>query len=80
MKSVAALAAILALSGCATRPVYVYPELPLPPAPQLPTIAAGELACLSDEAYEALAVRDALRRAYADQLRAIIEEHNRRPE
>lgn len=73
-----AAVAALALSGCATRTVYVVPELPLPPAPTLPTISAGELSCLSDQAYEALAVRDALRRAYADQLRAIIEEHNRR--
>lgn len=72
--------ALLALSGCITRPVYLYPELTIPEPPALPTVAADELACLSDDAYEALAVRDARRKAYADQLRAIIEEHNRRAE
>lgn len=64
------------LSACATRVEYITPELPLPEPPVLPTIAADDLACLSDEAYQALAVRDALRRGYANQLRAIIEAHN----
>jgi hypothetical protein len=70
----------LALSGCVTRTVYIVPELPVPPAPVLPTVQAEELSCLSDAAYESLAVRDALRKAYADQLVAILEEHNRRAE
>jgi len=72
--------ALLALSGCITRPVYLYPEITIPEPPTLPTIAADQLVCLTDEAYEALAVRDARRKAYAEQLRAIIEEHNRRAE
>lgn len=68
----------LILSGCATKTVYITPELPLPEWPVLPVVAADDLACLSDDAYEALAVRDRLRRGYAEQLRAIIEAHNRR--
>jgi len=56
------LIALLALSGCATREVYVVPELPLPEPPVLPVVFAPELACLSDETYEALAVRDARRK------------------
>lgn len=77
MRHAFVLLAALALSGCATRTVYSVPKLDLPAPPVLPTIAAGELACLSDPAYESLAIRDALRKGYADQLRAIIEEHNR---
>jgi len=73
-----ALPAVL-LAGCA-QTVYVYPEITIPPAPVLPTVVAESLACLSDEDYESLAVRDALRRGYAEQLRAIIAEHNRRQE
>lgn len=75
-----ALIAALALSGCAHDPIYIVPRLDLPPAPVLPTVPADQLACLPDDAYEALVVRDALRRGYAEQLRAIIEEHNRRAE
>lgn len=70
------LIAALALAGCATQPVFVYPELPVPPEPPLPKIPAAELVCLSDDAYEALVVRDATRKAYADRLRAIIAAHN----
>jgi len=73
-----AMIAALGMTGCVTRTVYVYPEIAIPPAPVLPTIAAADLECLGDDAYEALAVRDRLRRGYSEQLRAIIEEHNRR--
>lgn len=69
--------ALLALSGCATRTVYVYPEIQIPAEPTLPKVQASELACLSDETYIAIAVRDQQRKAYADELRAIIAEHNR---
>jgi hypothetical protein len=64
----------LLLVGC--RTVYVTEPLPLPPQPLIPTIPAGSLMCLSDEAYEALVVRDVVLKGYADQLRAIIEAHN----
>jgi hypothetical protein len=70
------LAVIVLLSGCATPPVYTVVELPIPEPPTLPTVAAADLECLSDAAYESLAVRDALRKGYAEQLRAIIEAHN----
>jgi hypothetical protein len=72
------LAVIVALSGCATPSAYTVTELPIPEPPTLPTVAAGDLECLSDAAYESLAVRDALRKGYAEQLRAIIEAHNRK--
>jgi hypothetical protein len=74
------LIAALALSGCATRVEYITPQIPIPPPPVLPTVSADELACLPDEAYEALAVRDALRKGYAEQLRDIIRAHNERQE
>ena len=70
------LALIVALAGCGTTTVYVYPELPLPEWPVLPVVAGDDLACLSDATYEDLAVREKLRRGYAEQLRAIIEAHN----
>ncbi len=94
-----AMIAALALSGCATRTVYITPELPLPEWPVLPVVLQAEfidlagdetgdelrealprtaMVCMTESGYEALAVRDRLRRGYAEQLRAIIEEHNRR--
>lgn len=96
-----ALIALLALSGCATRPVYVYPELPLPEWPALPVVFEAEfidlagdetgdelremlpatpMVCVSESGYESLAARERIRRGDAEQLRAIIEEHNRREE
>lgn len=72
--------AALAVSGCAGPVVYVYPEITIPPPPELPIVTADELACLSNETYTAVAVRDSLTKGYAKQIRAIIEEHNRRAE
>jgi hypothetical protein len=98
-RAVGMVCVALALSGCVTRTVYVYPELPVPSAPVLPVVPASEfidlagdedgdelvqllggrvLVCLPAAGYEALAVRDATRRGYADELRQVILEHNRR--
>ena len=60
-------------TGCATRTEYQLAPLPLPPRPELPTIAADDLACLSDRTYDALAWRDKARRQYADELEVIIK-------
>lgn len=93
-----AMIAALALSGCATKTVYITPELPLPEWPALPVVFQAEfidlagdetaeelrealpataMVCMPESGYEALAVREARRRGYAEQLRAIIEAHNR---
>lgn len=67
-------AAIISLPACTTiEPAPVAcPPLPLPPRVELPRIQPDALACLSDEAYEALATRDAKLKAYAKQLEAVI--------
>ena len=75
-KCLFAVTLIAIISGCAARTEILIPALPLPDPPTLPTIPADEMTCLSDEAYEALVERDALRREYANRLRAIIEAHN----
>lgn len=43
-------------------------------------LPATAMVCMPESGYEALAVRERLRRGYAEQLRAIIEEHNLRAE
>lgn len=81
-RTISSLLASLLLAGCACQPVYVVPELPLPDGPVLPTIASGEFVwdgeqyVISRDVYERLAVRDTLRRRYADELREIIIQHN----
>lgn len=72
---VAATTLIILVSGC-TRIQYVYPELPLPEPPLLPAVSSDETACLSDEAYEKIVIRETRRKNYAEVLRAIIAEHN----
>lgn len=66
------------LAGCAS-PRIEYRPIPaglIPVEPALPTIKAAELACLSDEAYERLALRDRIRKQYAAELRAVLEVQN----
>lgn len=73
---IVAAATTAALAGCAQPPRVEYRPIPamlIPPPPTVPTIAAAELACLSDEAYLRLAERDRARRQYADALRALLE-------
>lgn len=75
----AALALVVATtssSGCALLPervVYETAPLPVPEEPAYPRIQAAELECLTDAAYEALVLRDALKSRYIGQLRAVIE-------
>lgn len=66
------LGAAALAAGCATRTEYVTVALPLPPRPELPTIAAERLMCLSDAAYAAIVIRDRRLRQYAQQLAAMI--------
>ena len=42
----------------------------------LPAVSSEETACLSDEAYEKIVVRETRRKNYAETLRAVILEHN----
>lgn len=67
---------LLLLVGCGTNPVYIVPELPLPPLPILPVIFATEVACLSEETVENQAVREVRLVNHINTLRAIIETHN----
>jgi len=68
-----ALAAALAIAGCATRTEYVTAELPKPGRPELPSIPGEQLQCISDDAYTALITRERRLREYAEQLEAVIE-------
>ncbi len=62
------------LPGCAsTEEVYVQEPLPLPERPEVPTVPAEELSCLSDDAYADLAERDAALQGHISRLEQIIE-------
>jgi hypothetical protein len=65
-----ALAIASSVSAC-THPVGRV-VLPLPPAPVLPKVAGADLACLSDDAYKRLDLRDRLWENYARSLEEII--------
>lgn len=64
----------LSVAACAKPPVE-YRPVPLhliPGWPQLPTVRADELRCLSDETYLRLAERDLLLRKYSEELGALL--------
>ena len=69
------LAMALATAACAA-PEVRYETVPvslIPAPPVLPAVKSEQLQCLSDEAYEALAKRDMLRRQYERELRALLD-------
>lgn len=74
MKLAAASVIILSLAGCATKTetVFLQEPLPLPDRPALPLTPSEEMECLSDEAYEGLAVRDATLIKHVERLEDII--------
>ena len=61
-------------AGCGRTAEIRYRQepLPLPSRPALPALSAGEMECLSDDAYARLVRRDLQRRQYAEELEAII--------
>ena len=60
-------------SGCSQTEVrYLAEPLPIPVRPMLPVLVAGEVMCLSDDAYRKLVERNRLRREYTEELEAII--------
>lgn len=63
------------LAGCSATPVVEYRPVPawLIPGRKNAKIPWADLACLSDDAYFALAKRDREQDAYARQLRALLE-------
>ena len=74
MKPLAAVLLLIAIVGCAKPPVE-YRPVPLhliPIRPQLPTVRADELRCLSDDAYSRLVERDRLLRQNNEELRALM--------
>lgn len=69
----ALLAVTIILPGCGLQPTHAISEpLPLPVRPLLPALSASDIACLSDDTYKRLVIRDRLRREYAEELEAII--------
>lgn len=68
---VLASAIILNLSSC-TDTVYVLPDVEVPPRPVFPTLAGGGLSCLSDNTYEKLVRRDAMKTAHIELLEDVI--------
>lgn len=74
MKPLAAGLLLIAIGGCAKPPVE-YRPVPfhlIPVRPQLPTVQADELRCVSDAAYLRLVERDRLLRQDDDELRALL--------
>ena len=70
---VAGIISVLALTGCkTTETIYIQHALPIPDRPVLPTIPPEDLECLSDSAYENLAVRDTLLQEHIKRLEAIM--------
>lgn len=68
----------LLVAGCTTTKTdYTAPPLPLPDRPSLPLVPAETLECLTDEDYEALAVRDAALQQHIRRLEAIIRTTHR---
>lgn len=74
MKPLAAVLLLIVIVGCAKPPVE-YRPVPLhliPIRPQLPTVRADELRCLSDDAYLRLVERDRMLRQNNEELRALL--------
>lgn len=60
--------------GCATTEwAFVQEPLPVPDRPNVPTIEAERLTCLSDEAFEDLVTRDTMLQQHILRLEAIIK-------
>ncbi len=69
---VAVVAIVWALTGCASNPC-VRPVVDLP-EPVLPVVQAGELSCLSHEAFMRLAERDVILQSALLQCREALDE------
>jgi len=74
VKPLAAVLFLIAIGGCA-RPPVEYRPVPfhlIPVRPQLPTVQANELRCVSDAAYLRLVERDRMLRQNNEELRALL--------
>ena len=69
------LALCVALCACATNPATFY--LSRPERPILPNVDASEIACLADDVYRRIVIRDAMRRWYAEELESVIDSTRR---
>ena len=65
--------ALLALTLSACQTVYTTQPLPMPPRPELPTVQASEVECLSDDAWKKIVLRDQALRSYTKELEAVIQ-------
>jgi len=70
---------ILPMAGCETTPdtIFVQEPLPVPDRPALPKVPADDMRCLPDDAYEALATRDAELQGHVGRLEAILRTTHR---
>ena len=69
------IALSVTLTACATNPATFY--LSRPERPILPALEASEIACLADDVYRRIVMRDAMRRWYAEELESIIDSTRR---
>lgn len=68
---------IISINGCAGETAFLKPRCERPAEPVVPGLGENgseRLACLSDETYEVLAMRDVIRKTYADRLNAVLDE------
>lgn len=71
-----ALALVLILPGCATRPDVRPMALPLPARPTLTPVKASAVECLAPDAYTALVNRERALRTWGEELEGIIQANN----
>lgn len=62
---------VFLLAGCTSNPSSFH--LTKPPRPVLPTLTDADMACMDNDAYNRLIMRDRMRRWYAESLEAVID-------
>lgn len=73
---IATISILLGSSGCTAPHARGISDLPPPVRPQLPTVAARDLQCLTPDTYKTMVMRERLLRQYAEELETVINTVN----